>query len=154
MLNNIISVITIIAGLCSAVMIIGSFFGKPISFWTKRAREKRKAEEARRKEELVVSLQSAMAPQLAEIQRINVEQSHVIQTIQDSQVNILRHHILCIYRAGKETRTITESDKELLEDLYANYTSLDGNHYITQKYERMENWAVIPDDSEHHENIG
>ena len=154
MLNNIISVITIIAGLCSAIMIIGSFFGKPISFLTKRSREKREAEAARRKEELVASLQSAVAPQLAEIQRINEEQSSVIQTIQDSQVNILRHHILCIYRAGKETRTITESDKELLEDLYVNYTNLGGNHYITKKYERMENWTVIPDDSEHHENMG
>lgn len=152
MLNNIVSIITLIAGLCSAITIISSFFGRPIVFWTRRAKEKRQAVEEREKKELVNSLSSAVEPQLTEIRRINEEQSHIIKLIQESQLNLLRQAILNIYHAGKATHTITESDKELLEDLYASYTNLGGNHYISRKYDRMQHWEVISDDCDQHLN--
>lgn len=82
-------------------------------------------------------------PLLESIYEINEQQSSDIKKLTTSSVDMLRQGILAIYNKGKITRTISESDREILDDLYADYKSEDGNHYIDKRYARMSKWTTI-----------
>ena len=56
---------------------------------------------------------------------------------------LLRNSINHIYYKYFESKEIPLYDKENLIELYSNYHSLNGNHYIDQLYEETKTWTTI-----------
>lgn len=59
---------------------------------------------------------------------------------------MLRKEIIHTYSKNKAARTLTETTKEYLDDLYADYKAEKGNHYIDKIYARMRTWGIVPDE--------
>ena len=53
---------------------------------------------------------------------------------------------MAIYHKNKSNRSLTEYEKEALEQYYKDYKALKGNSYIDNRYARMYKWAIIYDD--------
>lgn len=54
----------------------------------------------------------------------------------------MRQRIMSIYYDHKSTRRIPLHKKEILDELYKDYTDEGGNSYITKYYKRMQNWEI------------
>ena len=65
-----------------------------------------------------------------------------------SAKDVLREKIMKIYFDNRNDRTLTEHEKEALEQYYKDYKALNGNSYIDRYYNRMIMWNIIPDDYE------
>lgn len=65
-----------------------------------------------------------------------------------SAKDVLREKIMKIYFDNHANRTLTEHEKEALEQYYKDYKALNGNSYIDRYYNRMILWNIIPDDYE------
>ena len=50
-----------------------------------------------------------------------------------------------IYETYKYTKEIPISEKEKLDETFADYKKLNGNSYIDKYYSRMLTWAVVQD---------
>ena len=72
----------------------------------------------------------------------------MINILQQSSKDLLRKEIIHIYDEHKKTRTLTETTRELLDDLYGDYKAEHGNHYIDKIYNRMIQWPVVPDEDD------
>ena len=68
-----------------------------------------------------------------------------------SAKDVLREKIMAIYHKNKHERTLTEFEREALNQYYIDYKALGGNSYIDKYYKRMENWTVIYDDDPYDE---
>lgn len=79
-------------------------------------------------------------------------QANEIGILKRTTLDLLRKNILEIYYGNKTSRTITETDREYLDDLFNDYTIEGGNSYIKRKYNRMIKWDVIPDEEEDDED--
>lgn len=87
---------------------------------------------------------------IEELKLINIHQDEqisilesMISKINNSSKDIMRQKIMAIYHANKRSKILTIYDKESLDELYKDYTSQEGNSYITKYYKRMQTWKVI-----------
>ena len=141
-LQQICNIIILIGGVCGAVVAIMALAGKPINLF-KKLKAKREQET---REKIVGDVAKKLTPRLDEIYQQNLEQSEIITQLQKSSRDMLREDIIQIYNHGKHTRTITETTREYLNDLYEDYKAEKGNHYIDKIYNRMSTWDIIPDE--------
>lgn len=159
---NVYEIILAASALLVAITTIYNFFGRPLKFFAKKQRESfhkafmKEFEEALPdwiddhdkaftndiSKEIVKNLQ----PNFDKINNQNEAQSKAIYGISKSSQDMLRKHILDIYEAGKKDQTLTQSQKETLDELYADYDFLEGNGYVKKKYNRMKDWKVIQDE--------
>ena len=58
---------------------------------------------------------------------------------------LLRSNIRKIYysHCDEEDPTIREYERQDLDDLYAGYHALHGNHFVDDLYEKMRHWKVV-----------
>ena len=72
--------------------------------------------------------------------------SDTIEALTISAKDVLREKIMAIYHKNKRNRTMTEYEREALNQYYIDYKALKGNSYIDKRYNRMDKWNVIYDD--------
>lgn len=72
--------------------------------------------------------------------------SKTIDALVISAKDVLREKIMAIYHKNKYNRTMTEYEREALNQYYIDYKALHGNSYIDKRYNRMDKWKVIYDD--------
>lgn len=72
--------------------------------------------------------------------------SDTIEALVISAKDVLREKIMTIYHKNKHNRTMTEYEREALNQYYIDYKALKGNSYIDKRYNRMDKWNVIYDD--------
>lgn len=72
--------------------------------------------------------------------------SQTIEALVISAKDVLREKIMAIYHKNKYNRTMTEYEREALNQYYIDYKALKGNTYIDKRYNRMNKWKVIYDD--------
>ena len=65
--------------------------------------------------------------------------------VKGSQLCQLRSDITAIYykHVDEETPTLREYERKNLDDLYAGYHTMNGNHFIDDIYETMRVWKVV-----------
>ena len=167
MISQIVDVIILIGALCTAIYKIWEFFAKPTSTLKKKKSEKER--------NLILGVLDEVLPQkllehdletrgkykadrenyLNEIKDevIKIVGGTITQNAEDLEAlkisarNALREKIMDIYHRNKATRTLTEYEREALDQYYKDYKALGGNSYIDKRYNRMLRWEVIYDDS-------
>ena len=72
--------------------------------------------------------------------------SQTIEALVISAKDVLREKIMAIYHKNKYNRTMTEYEREALNQYYIDYKALYGNSYIDKRYNRLDKWKVIYDD--------
>ena len=72
--------------------------------------------------------------------------TRTIDALVISAKDVLREKIMAIYHKNKYNRTMTEYEREALNQYYVDYKALNGNSYIDKRYTRMDKWKVIYDD--------
>ena len=72
--------------------------------------------------------------------------SDTIDALVISARDVLREKIMAIYHKNKYNRTLTEYEREALNQYYVDYKALRGNSYIDKRYSRMDKWRIIYDD--------
>lgn len=77
--------------------------------------------------------------------------SDTIDALVISARDVLREKIMTIYHKNKYNRTMTEYEREALNQYYVDYKALKGNSYIDKRYNRMDKWRVIYDDDPYDE---
>jgi hypothetical protein len=78
--------------------------------------------------------------------------SETIDALVISARDVLREKIMAIYHKNKYNRTMTEFEREALNQYYIDYKALHGNSYIDKRYNRMDKWRVIYDDDDPYDN--
>lgn len=78
--------------------------------------------------------------------------SETIEALVISARDVLREKIMGIYHKNKYNRTMTEFEREALNQYYVDYKALHGNSYIDKRYNRMDKWRVIYDDDDPYDN--
>lgn len=141
-LQNICNIIILIGGTVAAIVGTLSFFGRPLKFIKKR----RDRLEQEKREEIAKDVERRLSPRFDEIYQQNLEQDESIRILTESSRDILRKEIIHTYSKNKAARTLTETTKEYLDDLYADYKAEKGNHYIDKIYARMRTWGIVPDE--------
>ena len=152
-LQSVCNVIILLGAVAGAITGIMALIGKPIGFFKKR---REKAEKERRKEivEDVSSLvKKEIVPKLDEIHQQNLEQSQDIETLTNTMRDSIGAEIMAFYEAHRAERTLTESEKDAIEDLYKSYKAVKGNHYVDKVYERMTTWTVVTEDGVEVKNV-
>lgn len=97
-------------------------------------------------------LNEIRAEVLAEIgDEINTN-TKTIEALVISAKDVLREKIMAIYHKNKYNRTLTEYEREALNQYYIDYKALKGNSYIDKRYNRMNKWKVIYDDGPYDED--
>lgn len=91
-------------------------------------------------------LREIKAEVLSEVGDDITRNNETIEALKISAKDVLREKIMAIYHKNKTTRTLTEYEKEALEQYYKDYKALGGNSYIDKRYKRMCKWQVIYDD--------
>ena len=69
-----------------------------------------------------------------------------LEAIKISVRDVLREKIMAIYHKNKTDRTMTEYEREALDQYYKDYHALRGNSYIDKRMGRMNKWQVIYDE--------
>lgn len=166
-ISEFVDYVILFAAFCGAVYKIWDFFAKPTSKLKQRALDKEKARigavidekmptilynhdletRDRYKADRENYLKEIKAEVLAEIGDDISENTDTIEALKISARDVLREKIMAIYHKNKTTRTLTEYEKEALEQYYKDYKALLGNSYIDKRYKRMCKWTVIYDDS-------
>lgn len=141
MLNTICNYIVLAAAVITAIITILKALGKPIVFF----RKQKEKERTKLTEDIAKIVSDRVAadiqPKLDGIARQN-------EVLIEGQRDTLRHFIVSLYRLHKKERVLTETEKEMLDEFYQDYKSINGNHYIDRVYQRMEGWTVVPDDEQ------
>lgn len=78
--------------------------------------------------------------------------TETIEALVISARDVLREKIMGIYHKNKYNRTMTEFEREALNQYYIDYKALKGNSYIDKRYNRMDKWRVIYDDDDPYDN--
>lgn len=68
-----------------------------------------------------------------------------IKAEKDGVMCLLRSNIRTIYyrHCDDEEPKLREYERKDLDDLYAGYHALHGNHFVDDLYEKMRHWAVV-----------
>ena len=139
MLNTICNYIVLAAAVITAIITILKALGKPIVFF----RKQKEKERAKLTEDIAKIVSERVAadiqPKLDGIAQQN-------EVLIEGQRDTLRHFIVSLYRTHKKDRTLTATEKEMLDEFYADYKSINGNHYIDRIYQRMCLWTIVPDE--------
>ena len=138
--------IILLGGAAGAVVAILSLLGKPVKFFQKRRQKLMEKQCDEMAAKVAEKVKKSLTPQFDEIHQQNLEQSEAIHILTQSSKDMLRQAILAIYNDHKAERKLTETMRELLDDLYADYKAEKGNHYIDKIYRRMIKWEIVPDD--------
>ena len=69
-----------------------------------------------------------------------------LEALKISARDVLREKIMAIYHKNKYERTLTQYEKEALDQYYKDYKKLNGNSYIDKYYNRMKLWTIVYDD--------
>lgn len=151
-LQNVCNVIILLGAVAGAITGIMALIGKPIGFFKKR---REKVEKERRKEiveDVSALVEQKIVPRLDEIHQQNLEQSQDIETLTHTMRNSIGAEVMAFYEAHRSDRTLTESEKDAIEDLYKSYKAVNGNHYVDKVYDRMTHWTVIDEDGKEVKN--
>ena len=171
-LGGVVDLIILIGALCAAIYKIWDFFAKP----TSRLKQKSKEKERTR---IIAVLDEVLPEKLKEHDlqtrdRYRADRERYLQEIKTEVINaiggsvtkneedlealkisardVLREKIMAIYHKNKADRTMTEYEREALDQYYKDYHALKGNSYIDKRMSRMDKWQVIydedPDDEE------
>ena len=170
--SELVDYIILLGALCAAIYKIYDFFATPTSKIKQRAQEKEK--------ERIKTIIDEVMPQilhnhdlsirdkyksdrqnylneikkeiLNEIQDDIKENTETIDALVISARDVLREKIMGIYHKNKYNRSMTEYEREALNQYYVDYKKLGGNSYIDKRYNRMEKWKVIYDDDPYDED--
>ena len=165
-IGEIVDYIILIGALCAAIYKIYDFFATPTSKIKQRALEKEKTRivevidekmpqilldhdlevKERYKSDRENYLNEIKEEVLKEIGDDIVANAKTIDALVISAKDVLREKIMAIYHKNKYNRTMTEYEREALNQYYVDYKALKGNSYIDKRYNRMNKWKVIYDD--------
>ena len=171
-LGGVVDLIILIGALCAAIYKIWDFFAKPTSKLKSKAKQ-------RRKKEIIAVLDEVLPEKLKQHDletrdRYKADRERYLQDIKNEVLNaiggsvtkneedlealkisardVLREKIMAIYHKNRSDRTMTEYEREALDQYYKDYHALKGNSYIDKRMARMDKWQVIydenPDDEE------
>lgn len=164
--GEIVDYIILFAAFLAAIYKIWDFFAKPTSKLKQRAADKQKQQigavldeklpeilynhdletRDKYKSDRQNYLNEIKAEILAEIDDDIKTNTQTIEVLVISAKDVLREKIMAIYHKNKYNRTLTEYEREALNQYYIDYKSLKGNSYIDKRYSRMDKWKVIYDD--------
>ena len=164
--SELVDYIILLGALCAAIYKIYDFVATPTSKIKQRAQEKEQARiraivneimpqilynhDLETREKYKNDRQNYLNEIKEEIlQEIGHDISSNTQTIDAlviSAKDVLREKIMAIYHKNKYNRTMTEYEREALNQYYVDYKALNGNSYIDKRYNRMDKWKVIYDD--------
>lgn len=165
-LSEFVDIVILIGAFCAAVYKIWDFFAKPTSTLKARSIEREKVRvKAILDEELPTRFynhdiqtrdkyKSDRENYLNEIKDAviedvggTIEQNRAdLEALKISARDVLREKIMNIYHKGKHTRSMTEYEREALDQYYKDYKALKGNSYIDKRFKRMAKWTIIYDD--------
>lgn len=165
-ISELVDYIILFAALLGALYKIWDFFATPTSKLKKRAEEKEKQRisvvldeklpdalynhdletRERYKEDRQNYLNEIKNEILKEIGNDILTNTQTIEALVISAKDVLREKIMAIYHKNKYNRTLTEYERESLNQYYIDYKALKGNSYIDKRYNRMDKWKVIYDD--------
>ena len=172
-IQTICDIIILIGAVVSAIVAIINFFAKPTSKLKRRkirknkellkstldelmpkyledhdqlTRQKYLADRQRYLKEIAQEVLNNTSSQLDNIQKINEQQSEIIDLLRKNVVDILRQKIERIYFKYESCRKIPRYEKENLEDLYSDYKRGGGNHHIDKLYNRMKEWEITDEE--------
>lgn len=171
-ISELVDYIILLGALCAAIYKIYDFFATPTSKIKQRAQEKEKAR--------IKSIIDEVMPQILYNHDLKTKEKYksdrqnylneikdeILQEIGDdintntktidalviSAKDVLREKIMAIYHKNKYNRTMTEYEREALNQYYVDYKALYGNSYIDKRYARMNKWKVIYDDDPYDED--
>lgn len=164
--GEIVDYIILFAALLGAIYKIWDFFAKPTSKLKQRAIDKQKQQIGAVLDEKLPEilynhdlktrdkykgdrqnyLNEIKAEILAEIDDDIKTNTQTIEALVISAKDVLREKIMAIYHKNKYNRTLTEYEREALNQYYIDYKALKGNSYIDKRHNRMNKWKVIYDD--------
>lgn len=164
--SELVDYIILLGALVGAIYKIWDFFATPTSKLKKRAEEKEKECISAVLDEKLPTilynhdlqtrdkykgdrqnyLNEIKAEILAEIGDDIKTNTATIDALVISAKDVLREKIMAIYHKNKYNRTLTEYEREALNQYYIDYKALGGNSYIDKRYKRMDKWKVIYDD--------
>lgn len=164
--GEIVDYIILFSALLAAIYKIWDFFAKPTSKLKQRAIDKQKEQIGAVLDEKLPEilynhdletrdkykgdrqnyLNEIKAEILAEIDDDIKTNARTIDALVISAKDVLREKIMAIYHKNKYNRTLTEYERESLNQYYIDYKALKGNSYIDKRYNRMDKWKVIYDD--------
>ena len=170
--SELVDYIILLGALCAAIYKIYDFFATPTSKIKQRAQEKERARikaiidevmpqilykhdldtRERYKGDRQNYLNEIKSEILNEIGEDIKENSETINALVISARDVLREKIMAIYHKNKYNRTMTEYEREALNQYYVDYKKLGGNSYIDKRYARMDKWKVIYDDDPYDED--
>ena len=165
-ISELVDYIILLGALCAAIYKIYDFFATPTSKIKQRAQEKDKARIRAIINEIMPQILYEHDLKTREKYRddrqnyLNEIKEEILQEIGDnlssntktiealviSAKDVLREKIMAIYHKNKYNRTLTEYEREALNQYYVDYKALNGNSYIDKRYNRMNKWKVIYDD--------
>lgn len=164
--SELVDYIILLGALCAAIYKIYDFFATPTSKIKQRAQEREKARIKAIVNEIMPQIlynhdletrekyKSDRQNYLNEIKEEILSEicddistnSQTIDALVISAKDVLREKIMTIYHKNKYNRTMTEYEREALNQYYVDYKALNGNSYIDKRYNRMNKWKVIYDD--------
>lgn len=166
-LGGVVDLIILIGALCAAIYKIWDFFAKPTSKIKSRAKQ-------RRRKEIIAVLDEVLPEKLKQHDletrdRYKADRERYLQEIKNevlkaiggsvtkneedlealkiSARDVLREKIMAIYHKNRADRTMTEYEREALDQYYKDYHALKGNSYIDKRMARMDKWQVIYDEN-------
>ena len=165
-ISELVDYIILLGALAGAIYKIYDFFAMPTSKLKQRAIEKEKERigavldeklpqilykhdletKEKYKNDRQNYLNEIKAEILAEIGDDINTNTKTIDALVISAKDVLREKIMAIYHKNKYNRTLTEYEREALNQYYIDYKALKGNSYIDKRYKRMDKWKVIYDD--------
>lgn len=166
MLGQIVDLIILIGALCAAIYKIWDFFAKPTSKLKQKSLEKEKARviqildevlpkklkehDLQTRDKYKADRQQYLLDIKEEVVKAlggNVSQNQEdLEALQISARDVLREKIMGIYHKNKQSRTLSEYEREALDQYYKDYKALKGNSYIDKRYSRMIKWTVNYDE--------
>lgn len=170
--GELVDYIILLGALVAAIYKIFDFFAKPTSRLKQRALEKERARigavidekmptilynhdletRDRYRADREKYLQEIKNEVLAEISEDITGNKETIEALKISAKDVLREKIMAIYHKNKTARSMTEYEREALNQYYVDYKALKGNSYIDKRYKRMEKWETIYDENPDDDN--
>jgi hypothetical protein len=138
-------VIVFVAAVVSALYVIFKPILQAKGFFQKKEEQKFK-EQFKKEFNTCAPDFSKQVELLYEIKSLTESQKSTVATLATGIKNIQRQQIMMIYNDNKHDRTLEETEKERLDELYSDYKAEGGNSFIDKYYHRMCNWTIISDE--------
>ena len=168
-LQTICNIIIVVGGAIVAIKNVAEWFGKPIRFFKKKSddnfdakviaiikkiipdmliehdletRAKYRADRENYLQEIKKEVLASIQQELGQVANLTEQYEALVISAKD----VLREKIMTIYHKNKRDRTLTEHEKEALDQYYIDYKAMKGNSYIDKYYNRMKKWGIIIED--------